>query len=499
MSAAKILAFIPVLLGAALVPSIARAEYSAASEADILAWGAARGGDEIRFIDNGDGSADFIHIFTSTSTVHTLVNSFPREALILAVGGGGSGGADCGGGGGAGGVVTNSVTFAPGVYSVRVGAGGIGKIHSGAVTTGESQSATLWGDNGGDTGVTNTTTGAEFLLAYGGGGGGSYAGGNGTQSSPGRAGGSGGGASGATGTTYRVPGAATQTAPGLGNAGSQGYGNNIGGGGGGALSAGASGATSTKGAAGGAGIELDITGESVVYAKGGAGGSADANVAYGGGDSSDTYGDSGNGNQAGQPGRDGTGSGGGGGGRNAYRRSGAGGSGIFVVRYTVTAAEKPRSYPFSSMTWISMEPRPTASALEAPLMPPKSMLASTFACARPPEKWPQMASQNSKIRSVMPPRDMMLAAKMKNGMQRKVNVFTPPTILEGRTVKATSLKERVSRLTPAILQPIGTPISTSTINATKTSTACIPYSTPPFPMFSNGAISPQIKPSSSMT
>lgn len=344
MSAARYLAFAAAAALAALWPrAVSAAGWSAADEAAILEWGAASGGDEIRYIDNGDGSRDFIHIFNDTSSIHTLYNPLPREALILAVGGGGSGGSDCGGGGGAGGVVTNSLSLSSGAYSIKIGEGGAYRVHNTDKASDGSEAAYVGyqGQNGGATSITNSFTGAEICLAYGGGGGGSYVGGNGSAVSQGLIGGSGGGSSGDTGDTYRAPGAAQQAAPGLGNAGSKGYGNNIGGGGGGALSEGGS-ATASIGGAGGSGITLDITGEEVVYARGGGGGSADNNIAYGGGDDTTTESNGGNSSLDGQPGAAGTGSGGGGGGRSPHRRSGSGGSGIVVVRYRITPEDKPQ-------------------------------------------------------------------------------------------------------------------------------------------------------------
>ncbi|MBO7207195.1 MAG: hypothetical protein J6W10_06240, partial [Kiritimatiellae bacterium] len=43
------------------------ASFEVASQADIEKYVAATGGDEVRKIDNGDGTFDFIHIFTNTT------------------------------------------------------------------------------------------------------------------------------------------------------------------------------------------------------------------------------------------------------------------------------------------------------------------------------------------------------------------------------------------------------------------------------------------------
>ncbi len=95
-------------------------------------------------------------------------------------------------------------------------------------------------------------------------------------------------------------------------------------------------APSTAAGDGGPGYECDITGDTVVYAKGGGGGGyANARAGIGGSDTANTDGNGGDAARAAFAGTPMTGSGGGGGGRNPYRISGAGASGIVVIRYTV--------------------------------------------------------------------------------------------------------------------------------------------------------------------
>ena len=295
------------------------AAYETISESEAAKIGAAAGGDEIRQIDNGDGTLDIVHLFTSTGT--SMSFTVPAENTIkpgtfrlLIVGGGGSGGGDCGGGGGAGGLIYKDALDVASA-TINVGAGGV-------ATT----SKVLGNDGAATTVVMNGTT----YTALGGGGGAYWTDKNG------RKGGSGGGAvqgNSANGTV----GAAqqpTSTSGGYGNAGAQSAVNNAGGGGGGA-----GGAGNTDGA-GGPGMAYDISGETTYYAAGGGGGCDGTRSTSVGGSGVGGNG-SHNGSVGATDGVAGTGSGGGGDGGGSLgtgsytSRSGAGGSGVVILRYTV--------------------------------------------------------------------------------------------------------------------------------------------------------------------
>ncbi len=311
---------------AVTVPLFARAaSFEVASLADIEKYTAATGGDEIRKIDNGDGTVDFVHIFSDTSapanfTVPTENAIRNGSGRILVVGGGASGSGDCGGGGGAGGLIyQDGLNLASG--TVSVGAGGA-----------QSASAAT-GNNGADTVL---TLGATTYTALGGGTGGRWGAYAGVD------GGSGGGSTSGD-TAQNTPGQAlqpTSASGGFGNPGGRGGPNDMGGGGGGAGSAGAN-ATGDKAGDGGAGLEFDISGEMAFYAAGG-GGAATHGATYGrvAGVGGSGIGGDGLANKGSEPagaGKAGTGSGGGGGGGGGSGTSigGAGGSGVVIIRYTI--------------------------------------------------------------------------------------------------------------------------------------------------------------------
>ena len=287
-----------------------------------------------------DGSQ--LYAFTNTSSVALFPLERAALARVFLVGGGGAGasghaGNSVGGagGGGAGGFVdTNNVLLASGNYSIYVGAGGA-----------PADVGVYAGNNGHDSAITNTTTGAELFRALGGGGGG-------ISNQAAQPGGSGGGGSrNGSSTTYASGGASTQYSTlgyGVGNAG--GYGgtttaaNKSGAGGGGAGGPGDNVTAANTGANGGAPASSDITGTPKWYAAGGGGGSrgdtssmstggsggkGDDDIEYGG------HGGFGYGNNTSNKteptkGLDGTGSGGGGG--CLGYAGGAGGSGIVYIR-----------------------------------------------------------------------------------------------------------------------------------------------------------------------
>lgn len=296
------------------------ADYTVITEAEALALLGASGGDTIRKIDNGDGTHDMIHMFTNTAsemsfTIPANNRIVPGSLQFLAVGGGGAGSGNCGGGGGGGGLVYKAdLSAVAGEYAVTVGAGG---AKSGGNALGGS------GQN-----TTFQYAGTTYA-AIGGGRGGNY----GTKA--GAAGGSGGGACGSSGPagTANQP---TSASGGEGHAGALGTNDNKGGGGGGAGSAGKA-ASGNNGGAGGAGLEFDISGETREYAAGGGGAGISGGAAGAAGGTTAGAGTKGTTNLTGGSGVPGSGSGGGGaagGGGTSY--GGAGGSGIVIVRYTVT-------------------------------------------------------------------------------------------------------------------------------------------------------------------
>lgn len=299
------------------------ASFEVASQADIEKYAAATGGDEVRKIDNGDGTVDFIHIFTNTAstanfTVPAMNAIRAGSGRILVVGGGAGGSGDCGGGGGAGGLIyKDALNLASG--TVTVGAGGA-QSDSGAT-----------GNNGLNTVL---TLGSTTYTALGGGTSGKWGAYAGVD------GGSGGGSSSGD-STQNTPGQGLQPSSasgGFGNSGGRGGPNDMGGGGGGAGSAGVD-ATGEVAGDGGAGLEYDISGEMAFYAAGG-GGAATHGRTLGKGGSG--IGGDGLNNKGADPagaGKAGTGSGGGGGGGGGSGTSigGAGGSGVVIIRYAVKA------------------------------------------------------------------------------------------------------------------------------------------------------------------
>jgi len=250
----------------------------------------------------------------------------PLQADYLVVAGGGGGGSYfTAGGGGAGGLrAYTGLTLATATnYTVTVGAGGAG-----------ATSLSVLGSNGANS-VFSTTT------ALGGGGGGSY--GATSVGSPynqdGQPGGSGGGGGAADGgSSQNRNGIGGTGSAGQGHAGGGGRGQNditmIGGGGGGAGTFGKDGDVASG--AGGDGIAYSISGSSVTYAGGGAGGGFGG--AGTGGSGGGGNGGSGNGSTQGTGGTANRGGGGGGYGGNGT--SNAGGSGTVIIKipdtYTAT-------------------------------------------------------------------------------------------------------------------------------------------------------------------
>ena len=305
--------------------------------------GGAAGGDEIRKIDNEDGSVDLVHVFRtvgeSALTIPENNNIKSGTTRILVVGGGGGGGGDCGGGGGAGGLVfKESLDAVVGTVKITVGNGGAGGSNN-------SNGGLNRGVNGGDSSV---QLGASCYTALGGGGGGGWGNPNGLA---GLAGGSGGGSGGTAGRGDATQ--PTSASGGFGYAGGLGVGSNRGGGGGGAGSEGKD-AVENKSGDGGDGRSYDISGATEVYAAGGGaarldssmGASAEAGIGGSGG----VGGNGQTSTSAPTSGRANSGSGGGGGKNGSAGASGS--AGIVIVRYTLnnaTPVAKIAEEPWASL------------------------------------------------------------------------------------------------------------------------------------------------------
>ena len=300
---------------------------------------------------------DFVvHTFLADGTLNLPAGVI---ADVLVVGGGGAGGYIRAGGGGAGGLIyERGVKLAGGAYTVTVGAGGV-----------PNSANNTPGGNGGDSVL--AFGGTEVFRAVGGGGGGNFN--NSDGGAYGAAGGSGGG-----NARFRFwPRSGVE---GQGNCGGTGMINNgnTAGGGGGAGEPGGSPVNSDRTAGkGGDGREIAITGTSVWYAGGGAGGThfqkSDNTWKYyrGGLGGLGGGGNGGGGSQDGSyqrsvtcsayvwptAGVDGLGGGGGGGGydnSNGAASSGGakGGSGVVIVRYYA-----PQSTGAAAVAATHVEPK----------------------------------------------------------------------------------------------------------------------------------------------
>lgn len=250
--------------------------------------------------------------FTATGSTTWTCPANVTQVEVLVVGGGGAGGGSNGGGGGAGGVIyTNVYLVVPTtVYTVVVGAGGATQVSSSS--------------NKGNSGANSQF---DKLIANGGGGGGVYSNGGGLG------GGSGGGGSGGVG---------------LGGSGTSGQGFAGGnalagtsapystGGGGGAGGAGGNGGGSAAGN-GGQGLLYNISGTPTWYAGGGGGGTGTSGTFGLGGIGGGAPGVSGTSVTNNTAGTANTG-GGGGAGSDGLGVGSAGGSGIVILRYSLTAS-----------------------------------------------------------------------------------------------------------------------------------------------------------------
>jgi len=270
---------------------------------------------KLKAVNNGGAGAE-----SSAVSFTTLASTFTTDYLVVA--GGGAGAAWQGGGGGGGGL-RSTVTATGGGgplesalslaistnYTVTVGAGGVGAVHSGQ----HSKAAS------GQNSVFHTIT------SLGGGGGSTY--GNSGGSSQGVAGGSGGGGGSSSGNYSSLAGGAGTANQGYAGGSAFSPAPHGGGGGGGAGGTGGN-ASSNLGGLGGAGVESNITGSSVNIGGGGTGSRNTTTPTGGGG--------AGVGVGAGQNAPSGTvNTGGGGGGEEGGGYAGgSGGSGVVVLRYS---------------------------------------------------------------------------------------------------------------------------------------------------------------------
>jgi len=218
----------------------------------------------------------------NTDGATTLETPQTYTADFLVIGGGGGSAMVYGGGGGAGGYRNSfasetsgrgsssetALTFSPGtVYTITVGAGGIGAQNYGGSAPG----------NEGITGDSSTISGSDItsITSLGGGGGA-------RNTQPGKTGGCGGGAGSAASAGAGT--AAQGYDGGQGGSGPGGPSGYTGGGGGGAGAVGVtSGTTATTGVAGGAGLASAITGSSVTRGGGGGSGTVGTGTAGPGG------------------------------------------------------------------------------------------------------------------------------------------------------------------------------------------------------------------------
>ena len=290
-----------------------------------------------------------IHTFTGESdapvtaglgeaAVFSFKPQVPVMADVLVVAGGGGGGGTTaiygGGGGGAGGVISSaSIEFGTEVYEVGVGKGGeggAGNYPPGSDAANASNNAISTflqdGKNGGDSWIQI----AGLSAALGGGGGAKTALNISVANSTGKNGGSGGGG------TYLGPGGKGLEPQGFPGGTATSNRAAAGGGGAGAAAANAGKYQATNG---GEGVANDITGTSVFYGGGGAGGKTNTDGVL-----SSATGGLGGGGDSGNPGVDGTGGGGGGGcgdgttQEDLVKRIGSkGGDGIVIIRFPWTA------------------------------------------------------------------------------------------------------------------------------------------------------------------
>ena len=286
--------------------------------------------------------------FSDPSKLATLEVSRGGQAEILLVGGGGAGGKAKGyhggaGGGGAGGFVhIDETSLLPGSYTIQVGAGG--EVTTDAHVRSNGEPSRLL-----------DASGYVLFTALGGGGGGSG------FAPAGRDGGSGGGGVGSSDS--EVPGPGGHAEPGQGHGGGT---NQVdptesdagGSGGGGAGEAGWN-ADGANAGDGGAGLPCSISGNTLYYAGGGAGGPRDGSTAKGGlGGGADSRKREFDG-AAGADGFGGGGAGGAGSMNGAAKNGGRGGCGTVIIR----ARTAPQGV-FPYVAFRAIEPNATDAEVE---------------------------------------------------------------------------------------------------------------------------------------
>ena len=296
------------------------------------------------------------HAFTSSGTF-TVNTGFTTNINVFMMGAGGGGGSWVPGGGGAGGCVnveSGTVSTTAQVYTVTVGAGGLGMINPGGYSWPTANVNSITG-----TDTTLREAGGTYVLtAIGGGRGGSYDGNGNTPIGQGQAGGCGGGKGRASMNNGGGVQTSASTSPlgisvsansrtyGIGNAGgssssNEGYGQE---GGGGLTNSERSGGSGKHGQNFAWVSSLNIGTDSSNNASSGGyfgGGGGTGNHSGGsvgaGGDGGGATGRSNSGTKA-NSGLANTGGGGGGGGRGggSYSEGGNGGSGVVIIRYTLS-------------------------------------------------------------------------------------------------------------------------------------------------------------------
>jgi hypothetical protein len=115
--------------------------------------------------------------------------------------------------------------------------------------------------------------------------------------------------------------------------------------------------------------------------------------------------------------------------------------GPIVALAEVTAQLNSGSNPASFIDFISINPRPEASAIAEPVIPEKITEANTLTCPNPPLSEPTILLAKLKRRTVIIPSFIILAAKINNGTASKTNFFSKPiTILSTITAGLISAK-----------------------------------------------------------
>ena len=127
-----------------------------------------------------------------------------------------------------------------------------------------------------------------------------------------------------------------------------------------------------------------------------------------------------------------------------------------------TAAENAGSYPSFFCNGAIVPPTAAAAATADPEIEPNIILASTLTCAKEPGKRPPNTLANSIKRNAIPPRFIILPARIKNGIASKEKLSRPDAIFCEITAIAESSGTDiviVSKEATPIAKEIGTPIA----------------------------------------